>query len=162
GEPEPRFQVNVFQAESPPLFGVDANGLAPDQPVVIDGSTLGYPVASVSQLPAGEYFAQAVLNVYTTFHRSDGYVVTMHMDQGEGQHWQTSPGNLVSAVQKVTIDPASNTAIRIAFTQKIPPIDPPKDTRFVKHMRIRSDAVSKFWGHEMDVGAAILLPDGFD
>ena len=36
----------------------------------------------------------AVLNRYETFHRSDGHVIKLHMDQGEGQHWNTAPGNL--------------------------------------------------------------------
>lgn len=161
-DPEPHFQVNVFMAESPPMFGVDVNGLGPGQVAVIDGRTYGYPVMSIAQLPAGDYYAQALLNVYTTFRRADGHVVKMHMDQGEGQNWQRSPGNLLSEVQRIGIDPAKGATVKISLSRKIPPIDPPRDTRYIKHVTIKSDALSKFWGRDMYVGAAVLLPEGWD
>ena len=41
-----------------------------------------------------------MLNVYTTFHRADGHVVKMHMDQWEGQDFPVSPGNLYSEPQE--------------------------------------------------------------
>ena len=44
-------------------------------------------------------------------------------DKGEGQHWQTKPGNLYSRPVKMHIDPKSNQAIRISLTEKIPPIE---------------------------------------
>ena len=44
-------------------------------------------------LPAGSYTVQAVLHKYETFHRSDGHVVKLPMDRGEGQQWSRAPGN---------------------------------------------------------------------
>jgi hypothetical protein len=39
---------------------------------VIDGATPGYPRENLSQMPAGDYHVQAVLNIYGTFRCSDG------------------------------------------------------------------------------------------
>ena len=74
---------------------------------VIDETTPGYPVTSLRELPAGDYFVQALANVYTEFHRSDGHTIWAHMDQWEGQHFTRAPGNLVSAVQRLHLDPAT-------------------------------------------------------
>ena len=43
-------------------------------------------------MPAGDYFVQALLHRYETFHRADGHVVKLPMDRGEGQHWDLAPG----------------------------------------------------------------------
>ena len=56
----------------------------------------GYPLTSLAQLPSGHYWVQALLNVYTTFHRSDGSVVSLHLPCGDGNDLFISPGNLVS------------------------------------------------------------------
>jgi hypothetical protein len=158
---EPRFTAVNWRSPQP-FFGVDVEGLMPGQPAVIDEQTLGFPIDSVKDIPAGEYNVQAVLNVYTTFHRADGRVVKMHMDQWEGQQWNTSPGNLYSRPEKLKIDPAAGGTIGIALTQRIPPFPPPQDTRYIKNIKIRSERVSRFWGTDMFIGALVLLPEGFD
>jgi hypothetical protein len=66
---EPRF-TSVNWRSPQPYFGVDVEGLGPDQPAVIDGTTLGFPLEDINMIPAGEYNVQAVFHVYTTFHRS--------------------------------------------------------------------------------------------
>ncbi len=159
---EPRFHAASWGPQTQPFFGIEVEQLAPGQPAVIDDAVLGYPVSSIADLPAREYNVQAVLNVYTTFHRADGHVVKLHMDQWEGQHWNVSPGNLYSDVQQVTIDPQRGGTVRIELTNKIPPIEPPEDTRYVKHVKIKSELVSEFWGTDMYIGAVVLLPPGFE
>jgi hypothetical protein len=159
-ETEPRFQVGRGLA-SEPLFGIEIDGLRAGQPAVFDASTHGWPVASLRDIPPGEYWVQAVLNVYTTFHRADGHTVKAHMDQWEGQHWNRSPGNLYSTPQHVTFGPGSG-VVRIALSQKIPPIDPPQDTRFIKHIKFRSEILSRWWGHDIFLGAFVLLPPGYE
>jgi len=158
---EPRFTTVNWRSPQP-FFGVDVEGLGPGQPAVIDGPTLGFPLESINQIPAGEYNVQAVFNVYTTFHRSDGHIVKMPMDQWEGQQWNLSPGNLHSLPVKMRIDPAAGETIRLALTERIPPITPPEDTRYIKHVKIRSELVSRFWGTDMHIGAVVVLPEGFD
>ena len=159
---EPRFENNVYQADTQLAFGVDVDRLEPGQSAIVDAKTFGYPLASIAQIPAGDYWVQAVLNRYETFHRSDGHTVKLHMDQGEGQHWNTSPGNLYNTPRKVHIDPSASQTISLSLDQQIPPLAQPKDTKYVKYVRIQSAALTKFWGRPMYVGAIVLLPEGFD
>ncbi len=158
---EPRFQTG-WGLNTQPIFGVDVEGLQPGEPAVIDGSTRGYPIESIAEIPAGDYYVQAVLNVYTTFRRADGHTIKAHMDQWEGQRWNRSPGNLLSDVERLHIDPAAGETLRITLSRKIPPITPPEDTKYVKHIKFQSEILSEWWGHDMDLGAVVVLPEGFD
>ena len=142
------------------VFGVTVDGWQPGQPAVVDASAWGYPIRSLKDVPTGDYYVQAVLNKYETFHRSDGKTVKLHPDQGEGQHWNISPGNLISKSIKVTVKPGAS--ISIALTQVIPPIVTPADTKYVRHIRIQSAALTKFWGRPMFISAIVLVPEGFD
>ena len=131
-------------------------------PVIVDASTRGWPLESISRIPTGDYIVQAVLNVYTTFTRADGHTIKAHMDQWEGQKWNRSPGNLYSVPTRVRIDPAIASPIRITLKGKIPPINPPADTPYVKHIKFKSEILSKWWGHDINLGAIVVLPEGFD
>jgi hypothetical protein len=114
----------------------------------------------LAQVPPGEYWVQAVLHRYETFKRSDGHTVKLPMDRGEGQQWSRAPGNLYSTPKKIRID--SQAAIAITLDKIIPPIEPPKDTKYIKHIKIQSERLTKFWGRPMHLGAHVLLPEGFD
>ncbi|MBI1765016.1 MAG: hypothetical protein HYR56_26695 [Acidobacteria bacterium] len=157
---EPRLQAGSYQA-SVPFYGQDVDALKPSAHAVIDSSTLGYQVESLSQLPAGEYYVQALLNVYTQVHRKDGHVIWVHLDQWEGQQWNRSPGNLVSEVQRVRLDPAAGFNIKLSLTKKLPPVVAPPDTEWVKRVKIQSKLLTEFWGHPMYLGATVLLPKGY-
>ena len=157
---EPRNQIDDTP-RSQIVFGITVDGWQPGHPVLVDASAWGYPVPSLKDVPPGEYTVQAVLNRYETFHRSDGKIVKLHMDQGEGQHWNKSPGNLYSKPQKVTIK-AGGTAIAVALTEVIAPIQTPPDTKYVRHIRIQSAPLTKFWGRPMFLSAIVLVPEGFD
>src|SRR5574341_513956 len=84
------------------------------------------------------------------------------MDRGEGQQWARAPGNLYSTPQKIALDPQKSETIRIALDKIIPPIPDPPTTKYIKHERIQSALLTKFWGRPMYLGAHILLPEGFD
>ncbi len=159
---EPRFKINERADSSQQIFGVDVERFEPGQPIVIDDSILGYPLPSLSKLPAGEYFVQAVFNVYTRFHRADGHSLLLPADRGEGQEWHSKPGNLYCQPVRMRLDSASPGLIRISLNQKMPMIDPPRDTQYVKHLRIQSKLLSDFWGQPVELGATVLLPDGFE
>src|SRR5579862_3702094 len=105
---ELRLQVGRYGTE---FFGADFENLKPGQEVIFDGTTLGYPINSLKEIPPGEYYVQAVLNKYTEFKRSDGHTLWMHMDQWEGQDWRRSPGNLYSTIVKVHINEKGNESI---------------------------------------------------
>jgi len=161
GETEPRMQVTAG-LEAIQVVGVDVEGLAPGSPVRIDGNAFGYPIQSLSNLPAGQYWVQALLHRYETFHRSDGNVVKLPMDRGEGQHWNRAPGNLYSTPIQVLLDPGEESRIDLALTQVIPPIAKPEETTYVKHVEIQSKLLTEFWGRPMHLGAHVLLPEGFE
>src|SRR5687768_16700727 len=156
---EPRFQISE-DLTTQQVFGVDVDAWKPGQKKLVDQSAFGYPVRSLAQLPVGEYWVQALLHKYETFKRSDGHTVKLPMDRGEGQQWNRAPGNLYSTPQKMRVQPG----MRIALTldKMIPPIEPPKDTKYVKHIKIQSERLTKFWGRPMHLGAHVLLPEGFD
>ena len=117
---EPRNQIDDTP-RSQMVFGVTVDGWKPGEPAVVDAAAWGYPVRSLKDVPPGEYYVQAVLNRYETFHRSDGKTVKLHTDQGEGQHWNSSPGNLYSKPLKVTVKPGG-APIAVSLTEVIPPI----------------------------------------
>jgi hypothetical protein len=157
---EPRNQIDP-SPRTQMVFGLNADQWQHGEPAKVDASAWGYPVRSLKDVPAGEYFVQAVLNRYETFHRSDGKTVKMHMDRGEGQHWNSSPGNLYSKPRKITVKPGS-APIAVELTEVIPPIPATVDTKYIRHIRIQSAALSKFWGRPMFVSAVVLVPEGFD
>ncbi len=159
--PEPRVLAGSF-AQTTPLFGMDVSDLAPGETAVLDGSTPGYPVDSPAELPEGDYWAQAILNVYTQFHRADGHVIWAHMDQWEGQRFNRSPGNLVSDPVRVHIARGGAEPIRLRLTRVLPPVTVPPETGWVKRVRIESPMLTRFWGHPMYLGATVLLPKGYE
>ena len=157
---EPRMQISLAP-RTQMIFGVDIDNLNPGESATIDDSAFGYPVRYLHDVKPGEYYMQVVLNRYETFHRADGHTVKLHMDQGEGQHWNISPTNLYSKPVKITI--ASNAQpITVSLDQEIPAIPAPKDTKYIRHMRIQSQLLTKFWGRPMFLSANILVPEGFD
>jgi hypothetical protein len=158
---EPRLQISE-DPTTQQVFGIDVDGLKPDEPATVDAGAFGYPVRSISQLKPGEYWVQALLHVYETFRRKDGHTVKLPMDRGEGQQWSRAPGNLYSTPVKLTIDPGKGASIKITLDKIIPPIEPPKDTKYIKHIKIQSKLLTEFWGRPMHIGAHVLLPEGFD
>ena len=145
-----------------PLFSKYVEQLAPDTPAVIGSEDRGHPLASLRDLPAGEYWVQPFVNVYTRFPRADGHTVWMHMDQWEGQNWKRSPSNLYGDPAKVTIDPKSSAPIRLVADKVIPPVQVPTDTQYVKRIKIQSQVLTKWWGQPMFLGATVLLPKDYD
>lgn len=160
-EDEPRMLIREG-VKTQQVFGIDADAMKPGATLTFDQTALGYPLESLASIPAGDYFIQALLHRYETFTRKDGHTLKLPMDRGEGQHWNIAPGNLYSTPQKLHIDPRSTAPIRLTLDQAIPPIPAPQDTKYVKHIRIQSKLLTEFWGHPMHLGAAILLPKGFD
>ena len=156
---EPRFQIKDGP-QTQLIFGIDVDALRPNESATIDGRALGYPIQSLADVPEGDYFVQALLHLYETFHRADGKVVKLPMDRGEGQHWNRAPGNLFSRPEKMHVTPQTG-VLKIDLTEKIPAIPDPPETKYIKHVKIQSKLLSKFWGRPMYLGAHILLPQGF-
>ena len=145
-----------------PLFSHYVEGLRPDTPATIGASDRGHPLVSLRDLPAGEYWMQPFVNVYTRFARVDGKTVWLHMDQWEGQNWKRSPGNLYGDPIRVRFGAASTEPIRLTADKVIPPRPLEPDTALVKRIRIQSRILSRWWGHPIFLGATVLLPRDYD
>ena len=161
---EPRFHVTDGPAAQP-VFGVDVEGWAPGASTAFTDTVFGFPLERLGEIPPGTYRAQAILNRYETFQRSDGHTVKLPPDRGEGQQWARKPGNLYSAVTDFTVDAdGAGSSLDLVLDQVIPELPDPKslETEWVKYVRIRSELLSDFWGTDMYLGAWVLLPDGFD
>jgi hypothetical protein len=157
---EPRMQIDDTP-RSQLVFGVTVDGLAPGAAATVNAGAAGYPIKSLKDVPAGEYTVQAVLSLYETFHRADGSVVKLHPDHGEGQHWNLTPGNLYSKPKKIRVE-QGGAPVAISLTEEIPPIPDKPDTKYVRHIKIQSALLAKFWGRPMFLSAVVLVPEGFD
>jgi len=157
---EPRLQISN-SVRTQMIFGLDVEALKPGQSITLDDAAFGYPVRYLHDVPSGDYFLQVVLHKYETFHRADGHTVRLPMDRGEGQHWQLAPGNLYSTPRKITLR-AGGDPVSIVLDQVIAPIPDPKDTPYIRHIKIQSSLLTKFWGRPMFLSANVLVPEGFD
>ncbi len=157
---EPRMQIDDTP-RSQMVFGVTVDGLKPGVPVAVGDGAAGYPVARLKDVPPGEYTVQAVLNVYETFHRGG-------RQDGEAGAGPRRRAALEPGSGKPVLDAAQGTRrgrapdVSVVLDQVIPPIPPEEDTKWVKHLRIQSALLTKFWGRPMFLSAIVLLPDGFD
>src|ERR1700722_20342081 len=160
---EPRSHVDPDDPlVSPYIFGLNVEGLAAGQSAVLDEAAFGWPARHLSQLPAGDYYVQAVLNRYETFHLADGRVLKLAPDQGEGQQWAEKPGNLYSVPVRVHVDVSHPLRTALVLDQQIPAIAAKSDSEYIRHIRIKSELLSKFWGRDVYLGAHVLVPKDFD
>ncbi len=156
---EPRFQINDNH-NTQMIFGMDVDAWNANEKIIIDAEAFGYPVKSINDIEEGEYYVQALLHKYETFNLSTGYTVKLPKDQGEGQKWNISPKNLYSTPKKIKIKKSQT--IHITLDNEIPLIEPAKDTEYIKHIKIKSEMLSEFWGRDMYLQANVLVPHGFD
>ena len=155
---EPRFQINDTE-DTGILVGKNVENWKSGNVEGFNSKTLAYPIENLGELDNGEYYIQALLHKYETFNLSNGKTVKLPMDQGEGQHWNTSPKNIYSKPIKINFK--KNTTVKIEITEEIPPIEPEKDTDYIKHVKIKSELLSKFWGRPMYLQANVLIPKDF-
>ena len=156
---EPRFQINDSH-HTQIIFGIDVESWKSGETQIFDSNVYGYPIKSIGNLKEGEYYIQAFLHKYETFNLSTGYKVKLPKDQGEGQKWNISPKNLYSTPKKVKISKSGT--IKLSLENEISSIEPIKDSKYIKHVKIKSEMLSKFWGRDMFLQANVLVPHNFD
>jgi hypothetical protein len=153
--PEPR--MGMGSPMGPAMFGVDVDQLRPGQVASIDQTALGYPTG-LADLPPGQYYAQAILNVYTKVQRESGPAIWVHVNDGSLEWINTAAGNLYSDVQKVDVSGDGTIRIELAKVMKREPV---KDTEWLKHVKVQSRKLTKFWGYPVFIHATVLLPKGY-
>jgi hypothetical protein len=157
---EPRFQIKD-EVDTQQIFGADVENWQSNQVFEVNANnSFGYPIKNLNEFPAGEFYLQVVLHKYETFKLKVGKTVKLPMDRGEGQNWREAPGNLYSKPVKISFN--SKGVYKVVLDNENPPIVEPKDTKYIKHIKIQSKMLTEFWGRPMYLGAHVLLPHGFD
>jgi hypothetical protein len=141
---EPRMMIGQTGMDAAPMFARDVKGFAPGVAAIIDNTSQAFPIESLAQLPAGDYFLQALF------------------DSNIDLKSVNAPGNLYSKPRKIHLDPASGGAIKIELTERVSPEQPPAETDYVKFVRIQSKLLTKFHGRPIYLRAGVILPRGFD
>jgi hypothetical protein len=152
---EPRLLLSL---RGPALSAIDLDQLKPGQTAVVDNSAIAYPT-KLADLPPGDYYAQAVINVYEQVHRSDGHAIWVPMNDGTIDFFTTRAGNLYSDVVPVKI--GSGGTVKLAATKVLPKARRPQDTEWIKYVSIQSKKLTQFWGRPIYIHAAVLLPKGY-
>jgi hypothetical protein len=167
-KPEPRIAI-LSPESNPPFFGMDVDALAPGTPATFDSSAIGSPIRTIADLPPGDYYAEAFANAYEHYTRSDGHSLWA-MPQWGPQIFSLEPGALHSAIVKVHVDGSGTQQLQFTLDQTVGENDIANllggdgydnDTPWIKHIRIKSAILSKFWGRPIYLGATVLLPKGY-
>lgn len=166
--PDLIFGKNVYQFRSNDtvIFSGGSN-------ITTDVSVYGWPNLSVDDVPAGTYSVQAFLTKYETVTRSDGSTVSVHFPCGDGQPNVNGFGSLITTAVDLEVSGGAqileltfnNTTAVDDFTGKeIGGCNQGNynDTTNLKHVKLRSEKLSAFWGRDMYVGANIVLPAGYN
>jgi hypothetical protein len=154
-EPEPRYQISPSGAA---MAAIDLEQVAPGAVSVVDSRSLGYP-GNLSDVPAGKYWVQALINVYQRVTRADGHTIWVPFNDGRQAPFQVAEGNLYSTPVEVDLGPGSTT--RLTIDQAVPREPDPVDNEWVRHFKIQSKKLSAFWGRPVFIHATALLPRGY-
>jgi hypothetical protein len=140
--PEPRLSIGETGMKAPPVLGRDVEGLRPGVPVTVDETSLVFPIERLADLPAGDYFVQAVLDANRDLKRPD------------------AAGNLYSESLAIRLDPRRGGVVKLELTRQIAPDEPPEGSEYVQFVKLRSERLSRFHGRPMYLRAGIILPRG--
>ena len=118
--------------------------------------------ASLKDIPPGDYFVQGFVNVYSEFKRvrrphgvdARRPVGRPALERLAGQSLQRGRSACTSVRPTETI--------KLVADQKIPAVQVPADTAWVKRFKIQSPMLTKFWGRPIYLGATVLLPRDYD
>ena len=137
---EPRIALGSTATDAPLVIARDAESLAAGSLSMLDQSCFTFPMTNLAELPAGDYFVQALL------------------DSNRDLRSPKSPGNLYSEVRKMHLDPARGETVKLELTKQISAEELPKETELVKFIKLESPLLSKFYGRPMYLRAGIILP----
>jgi S-formylglutathione hydrolase FrmB len=152
-------EASPFGGQDATAAGMDIARIAPGQVLGMDTDAMAWP-RTFGQLPAGEYYLQAVLDTA----RDDNYA-------GRG------PDDLLSAPVKVALGPGS-APVTLVLDQRMPaPADPwqlperlpqalrdaaPAAKAATRGIDFTSPALSAFWGRPIHMRGWVVLPPGYD
>src|SRR5215813_10622986 len=122
----------------------EVQNLKPGSSVEISGDALAFP-AALSTMPAGDYYAMALLDV----------------DHNAAYHIR-SPGDVYSKVVPIKgFDPAKNSGLELTLTERVPPPPPAQLPPNAERFDFVSPALSVFWGRPIHLHGVIVLPPDY-
>jgi hypothetical protein len=142
----------------------------------LPAEALGFPLASISEVPPGIYDIQAEVVLYETVSREglpDTQLPTSCVSKaGNNGSYERPDGTIVSDVQQLVIDSNGGGAAKVLIGNTIPDSTPTSpgcaglgdgvDSDNIKTVRLRSTLVSDFYGKDVFLEACVLLPHQFD
>lgn len=144
GAGEPRRLIGRTGRGAVPTFGVDTPAFDAGARLTVDAATATvFPIESPASLPAGDYDMQAVLVTNRDVRAPD------------------APGNVVSDVVSITLDPGRRGSVQVTLSRRIPDEALPPDSEFLRFVKLRSELLSAFHGRPIYLRAGIILPVGF-
>jgi S-formylglutathione hydrolase FrmB len=138
--PEPRLALGRTGLDAPEVLARDLSAFGPGAVEVLDQSAFTFPLTNLSALPTRDYFAQALFDSDTELRSPN------------------APGNLYSRPQKLRLDPLRGGTWKLELTQQVPPDQLPADTEQVKFIKLQSKRLSEFYGRQIFLRAAVVLP----
>ncbi|HEY7307672.1 MAG TPA: alpha/beta hydrolase-fold protein, partial [Bryobacteraceae bacterium] len=146
--------TDPFHPEAVSVAAKEVQDLAPGAAVDVDTDDIAYP-AGFSQLPSGDYQAQAVLDVNHSYN-----------------YGGRDAGDLISPVTALTHFPAASTTEAPLTLNEAVPERPPRKSplseaeqqaakRSIKNEDFISPLLSRFWGRPIHIRAFVVQPPGY-
>jgi len=136
----PRYGPSIFNPE--PFFAIDVEDWKPGETIVLDNNSPGYPV-ELDRIPPELYAIQAVMDINTT-HRS----------------FSIAPGNGYSQKSVVEIKEGETHIIELTIDQVVEE-QIFKKSESIKYLAVPSQQLSDFYGWDVSVEAAVVLPESY-
>jgi hypothetical protein len=139
-EGEPRRQIGwpVARTMATQVFAMDVKSWTGNS-VELKPSA-GYPVDTLEQLAPGQWYVQALFDQNTVLPDIN------------------APGNLYSAVEPLLVSPSINASLTLDLAKAEPAETLPRDKDYIRYVKIRSELLSQFYGEDIHLRAAVLLP----
>jgi S-formylglutathione hydrolase FrmB len=143
----PAVDINMMMPESVYVAAKEVVHLSPGESIDIDADDIAFP-RPLSQAVAGNYRAQAVLDVHHSYNYNG-----------------RAPGDLLSVPEAVNLPFSASPTLTLAQVVQ-EPSDPlaqrPDVISALKPLDFVSPLLTKFWGREIHMRGWVLLPPGYD
>jgi S-formylglutathione hydrolase FrmB len=142
--PEPRTTIADAGPGASTILARDVAAFQPGTTANVDKTAAIFPVSSLDNLQAADYYVQAFL-------ASNRDLRSLN-----------APGNLFSNVQRIHLDPRTGGAFKLELKNAVPAEELPADDDFVKYVKIKSDLLTRFHGRPIYLRAGIILPKDYE
>jgi len=141
--PEPREGLGRTGLDAPPAFARDIHEFQSGDTVTLGEGAFGFPVAHLGELPAGDYFVQALV------------------DRAYELRMPNAPGNLYSVPQQLHVDPVLGGVFHVELSEQLAEEELPPDSEEIKYVKVPSRLLTAFHRRPMFLRAGILLPANY-